>query len=92
MFNFPNPVKEVASRVVASGMVVVAALAQSLQPPWVSAILACRYLANVSTGPRVSPLGLPSSRGSGLCSRWRRRPPGLASTPPRPPKRCLPCS
>lgn len=89
MFNFPNPVKEVASRVVASGMVVVAALAQSLQPPWVSAILACRYLANVSTGPYP---GLPSSRESGLCSRWRRRPPGSASTPPRPPKRCLPCS
>ena len=42
MFNFPNPVKEVASRVVASGMVVDAALAQFLQPPWVSAILACR--------------------------------------------------
>lgn len=81
MFSFPNPVNEVASRVVASGVVVVAALALILQLPWVSAILAYGFLARVATGPRLSPLGQ-------VATRWVA--PRLSSSPrlvPGPPKR-----
>ncbi len=81
MFSFPNPVNEVASRVVASGVVLVAALALGLQLPWVSAILAYGFLARVATGPKLSPLGQLATR---LVA------PRLTSSPrlvPGPPKR-----
>ena len=81
MFSFPNPVNEVASRVVASGVVLVATLALALQLPWVSAILAYGFLARVATGPRLSPLGQ-------LATRWVA--PRLSASPrlvPGPPKR-----
>ena len=59
---FPNPVNEVASRVVAGGVVVVAVVAITTQQPWLSAVLAYGFLARVVTGPTLSPLGQLATR------------------------------
>lgn len=81
LFQFPNPVNETASRTVAAGVAVVAALAISLQLPWISAVLGYGFLARVATGPTLSPLGQ-------VATRWVA--PRLTRSPrlvPGPPKR-----
>lgn len=78
---FPNPVNEVASRVVAAGVLVVALTAIIAQLPWLSAVLAYGFLARVASGPTFSPLGQIATR---LVA------PRIASSPrlvPGPPKR-----
>lgn len=68
ILGFPNPVNEVAARVVAAGVLILALttiLLSTLIGPgwlWLSAVLAYGFLARVLTGPRLSPLGLLATR------------------------------
>ena len=62
VFSFPNPVNEVAARVVA-GMVVVLSVATLLTGQWwLAFLLAYGFLARVATGPTLSPMGQLASR------------------------------
>jgi hypothetical protein len=58
LFAFPDPVNEVSARLVAGGVVVLAALTIALDQPWLAAVVAYGFAARVATGPRLSPLGL----------------------------------
>lgn len=57
MFRFPNPVNEKAARVVAAGVVLLAAATLATSWHWLLVPLAYGFLARVLTGPRLSPLG-----------------------------------
>ena len=62
VFSFPNPVNEVAARMVA-GMVVALSLAIVLtDQSWLIVVLAYGFLARVATGPTLSPMGLLATR------------------------------
>jgi hypothetical protein len=60
--SYPNPVNEVAARVTAGGVVILAALALALQLRWLAIVLAVGFLLRVLSGPRFSPLALVASR------------------------------
>jgi hypothetical protein len=62
LFSFPNPVNEVAARVVAGGVVVLCVLAIALRQPWLLVPLAYGFWARVLTGPTLSPLGQLATR------------------------------
>lgn len=68
LFTFPNPVNEVAARVVAGGVLLqaVVALVLSLAVDtrwlWLTAVLAYGFVARVLTGPTLSPLGQLATR------------------------------
>ncbi len=81
VFSFPNPVNEVAARMVA-GMVVLLALATiAFGQGWLYALLAYGFLARVATGPMLSLMGL-------LATRLLAPRSGIAERPvPGPPKR-----
>jgi hypothetical protein len=57
LLSFPNPVNEVSARLVATGVVFLAALALGLQQRWLLVPLAYGFVARVLTGPTLSPLG-----------------------------------
>lgn len=63
VLGFPNPVNEVAARVVAGGVVVLSAITVVLGATlghawlWLTAVLAYGFVARVLTGPTLSPLG-----------------------------------
>jgi hypothetical protein len=57
-FSFPNPVDEVAARLVAGGVVVLAAVELATGARWLLIPLAYGFVARVLTGPKLSPLGL----------------------------------
>jgi len=57
-FRFPDPVNEVAARLVAGGVVVLCIVTLASQQPWLIAVLAFGFVARVLTGPRISPLAL----------------------------------
>ena len=63
MFDFPDPVNEVAARVVACGVLLMSAatLLMSLTAGaawlWATALIAYGFVARVLTGPTLSPLG-----------------------------------
>ena len=57
LFSFPNPVNEVSARLVAAGVVILCALTLLLDQPLLLIPLAYGFLARVSTGPSLSPLG-----------------------------------
>ena len=62
IFSFPNPVNEVAARVVA-GMVVALSITILLTGQWwLVLLLAYGFLARVATGPTLSPMGQLSTR------------------------------
>ena len=62
VFSFPNPVNEVAARLVA-GMVVLLALAAIFSGQfWLLALLAYGFVARVATGPTLSPMGILATR------------------------------
>ncbi len=61
-FSFPNPVNEKAARVVAGGVVVMAAAMVILGWGWLLIPLTYGFIARVTTGPRFSPLGLFATR------------------------------
>ncbi|GLZ76201.1 hypothetical protein Afil01_10080 [Actinorhabdospora filicis] len=62
MFSFPNPVNEVAARVVAAGVVLLSVVTIAADLPWLTAVIAYGFLARVAAGPRFSPLGLLATR------------------------------
>ena len=57
-FSFPNPVNEVAARLVAAGVVAMALAVAVLGQTWILVPLAYGFVARVAAGPRYSPLGL----------------------------------
>ena len=62
LFSFPNPVNEVAARVVAAGVVVMTLLTIALRQPWLIVPIAYGFVARALTGPKLSPLGLLATR------------------------------
>jgi hypothetical protein len=62
LFSFPNPVNEVAARVVAGGVLILAALALAADLPALLIPLAYGFWARVLTGPTLSPLGQLATR------------------------------
>lgn len=60
-FSFPNPVNDVAARVIASGVVLIGLIA-IVFAPWLSAVLAVGFLGRVAAGPKASLLGLLATR------------------------------
>jgi hypothetical protein len=62
IIGFPNPVNEVAARVVAGGVVVLCGLALALRQPWLLVPLAYGFWARVLSGPTLSPLGQLATR------------------------------
>ena len=58
LLSFPNPVNEVAARLVAGGVLVLSIVELATGWRWLLIPLACGFLARVVTGPRLSPLGL----------------------------------
>ena len=57
MFSFPNPVNEVSARLVAAGVVLLAASGLVLGAEWLLVPMALGFWARVLTGPKLSPLG-----------------------------------
>lgn len=57
LFSFPDPVNEVAARLVAAGVVVLSVLTIALDAPWLTAVIAYGFLARVASGPTLSLLG-----------------------------------
>ena len=57
-FSFPNPVNDVATRITAGGIVLIAGAALAFRQPWLVAVLAYGFVARVLAGPRLSPLAL----------------------------------
>src|SRR3954469_9637387 len=57
-FSFPDPVNEVAARLVAAGVVALGVAIIALDQPWLLVPLAYGFVARVAAGPRFSPLGL----------------------------------
>jgi hypothetical protein len=62
VLRFPNPVNEVAARVVAGGVLVMAIAFLVTRQGWILVPLAYGFVARVLTGPRLSPLGQFASR------------------------------
>jgi hypothetical protein len=58
LFTFPNPVNEKAARVVAAGVLVLAAVTLATGWYWLLVPMAYGFVARVLAGPRLSPLGL----------------------------------
>lgn len=57
LFSFPNPVNEVSARLVAAGVVAMAAATIAFDQPWLLVPIAYGFVARVLTGPSLSPLG-----------------------------------
>ena len=62
LFSFPDPVNETSARVVAGGVVTMAAAAVALDQPWLLVPLTYGFAARVATGPTLSPLGQLATR------------------------------
>lgn len=68
IFGFPNPVNEVAARVVAGGVLLLTVVTMLLATVvghgwlWLTLLLAYGFVARVFTGPRLSPLGQLATR------------------------------
>jgi ABC-type phosphate/phosphonate transport system permease subunit len=62
VFAFPNPVNEKAARVVAAGVVLLAAVTLVSGWYWLLVPLAYGFVARVLAGPTLSPLGLLATR------------------------------
>ena len=81
LFSFPHPVNEVSARLVAGGVVIMCAMAITLDQPWLIAVIAYGFVARALTGPTLSPLGQ-------LVTRVVTPRLGVAAKPvPGPPKR-----
>jgi hypothetical protein len=57
LLSFPDPVDEVSARLVAGGVVAMAAGTIALDQPWLLVPLTYGFAARVLTGPTLSPLG-----------------------------------
>jgi hypothetical protein len=81
LLRFPNPVDDVSARLVAAGVVAMAAAALASRQPWLLAVLAYGFVARAVAGPRLSPLALLVTRVIRPRLPWRAR------DTPGPPKR-----
>lgn len=57
VFGFPNPVNETSARIVAAGVVAMGVLFAATGWGWVLVPLTYGFIARVTTGPLLSPLG-----------------------------------
>jgi hypothetical protein len=57
VFRFPNPVNEIAARLVAAGVVVLGLVTVFSGARWLTVVIAYGFLARVAAGPTFSPLG-----------------------------------
>jgi hypothetical protein len=57
VFSFPDPVDEISARLVAGGVVVLAAVAFVSGWSWLVGLIAYGFIARVLSGPTLSPLG-----------------------------------
>ena len=57
VLTFPNPVNEVSARLVATGVVLMAAATIVFDVRWLTLVLAYGFVARVLSGPTLSPLG-----------------------------------
>lgn len=57
LLSFPDPVNEVAARLVATGVVLMAVATLVTRAEWMLWVLAYGFVARVCTGPTLSPLG-----------------------------------
>jgi hypothetical protein len=62
LFSFPDPVNDVSARIVAGGVVVLAAAILGSGQAWLVAVLAYGFVARAATGPTLSPLGLAATK------------------------------
>lgn len=62
VFSFPNPVNEVAARVVAGGVLVLCLATMASRQGWLLVPLTYGFWARVLTGPTLSPLGQVATR------------------------------
>ncbi len=62
IFTFPNPVNEVAARVVAAGVVALATTTVASRRRWLIVPLAYGFVARALSGPTLSPLGQLATR------------------------------
>lgn len=62
IFTFPNPVNEVSARVVAAGVVAMAATTVATRRRWLLIPLAYGFVARALSGPTLSPLGQLATR------------------------------
>ena len=62
IFVFPNPVNEVAARIVAGMVVILSTIVLVTGQWWLMFLLAYGFLARVATGPTLSPMGLLATR------------------------------
>jgi len=80
LFSFPNPVNDTSARIVAGGVVVLAAATIIFDQPWLTVVLAYGFVARVLTGPTLSPLGQLSVR---VLTPLLERQPKLVAGPPK---------
>lgn len=80
LFSFPNPVNEVAARLVAAMVVGLSLLTIATGVWWLMIVLAYGFLARVLTGPTLSPMGLFATR---VLVPVIGRPPKLVPGPPK---------
>ena len=62
LFSFPNPANDVAARMVAAMVIVMALAVLVFDETWVLFIMTYGFLARVASGPRFSPAGLLATR------------------------------
>jgi Domain of unknown function (DUF4395) len=79
VFSFPNPVNEIAARVVAGGVVVMSLAVLVSDAHGILVLLAFGFAARVVAGPRFSPLGQLATRVIAP----RLGPPRLVAGPPK---------
>jgi len=79
LFSFPDPVNDVAARVVAGTVVLLAVIAIVLGEQWLLVAIAYGFWARVLTGPTLSPVGQLATRVVAP----RLGPPRLVPGPPK---------
>ncbi len=79
VFRFPNPVNEIAARVVAAGVVLMSVAVLVFGAHWILIALVFGFAARVMAGPRFSPLGQLATRVVAP----RLGPPRLVAGPPK---------
>ena len=62
VFSFPNPVNEVAARMVAAMVLVLSVAIILTGQPWLLFLLLYGFIARVLTGPNLSPMGMLATR------------------------------
>jgi hypothetical protein len=81
VFSYPNPVNDAAARTVALGVVTMAVVALATNTAWLLIPLTYGFVARVTAGPTISPLGQFAVRvAAPRLTRWQKSVPG-------PPKR-----